>query len=69
MMPDKDGAEVACQMKEDAETKDIPVIFLTSMVAKNEVSAQGSIIGNYPILAKEADTQEIVDCIEKNIRC
>jgi CheY-like chemotaxis protein len=35
-MPDMDGAEVAARLKEDSQTKDIPVIFLTCLITKTE---------------------------------
>ena len=31
-----DGAEVAARLKEDSQTKDIPVIFLTCLITKAE---------------------------------
>ena len=31
MMPEMDGFEVCCRLKEAPETKDIPVVFLTAM--------------------------------------
>ena len=36
MMPDADGAEVASRLAEDPELRDIPVVFLTAIVAKRE---------------------------------
>jgi CheY-like chemotaxis protein len=35
MMPDMDGGEVASVLKNDPETKDIPILFLSSLVSKN----------------------------------
>lgn len=36
MMPDTDGTEVNIRLKEDPATKNIPVIFLTGLIQKNE---------------------------------
>jgi len=40
MMPKMDGAEAVNALQQDAETKDIPVIFLTSMITKEEETDQ-----------------------------
>jgi CheY-like chemotaxis protein len=67
IMPDLEGSEVASRIKNDAETKDIPIVFLTAAATKEEVSSSGGIIGGHPFLAKPVSTQELIDCIDKNI--
>ena len=36
MMPDLDGGEVAEILRKDARTKEIPIIFLSSLISKEE---------------------------------
>jgi CheY-like chemotaxis protein len=42
MMPDKDGGDVLADLQSRPETRDVPVVFLTALVAANE-SPFGSI--------------------------
>ncbi len=65
IMPDLEGSEVASQIKNDEKTKDIPIVFLTAAVKKEEVNSSGGIIGGNPFIAKPVSTQELIDCIEK----
>ena len=64
LMPGVGGDDVASQLKEDEDVKDIPVIFLTAAVTRNEASAKPSIIGGRPFLAKPVSTEELIACIE-----
>ncbi len=66
-MPDMDGSEVAAHLKEDPTTKNIPVIFLTGMVARAETGPNAK-SGNYPIMAKPVTADELIQAIEKNLR-
>ena len=40
MMPKMDGAEAVNELRQDPATKDIPIIFLTSMITKEEETSQ-----------------------------
>ena len=60
-MPDMDGGEVAHKLKEDAETKDIPVVYSTCLLSENEDYKYG---GNI-MLAKSKDTKELIAVIDK----
>jgi CheY-like chemotaxis protein len=51
MMPDIDGSSVAAEMKEDPETHQIPVIFLTGAVRSSELP-KNNIVGGQYFLAK-----------------
>ena len=68
MMPDIDGGEVASQLKEDAETKHIPIVFISAAITKEEEGEQGIIKGGYPILAKPVPMEKLVATIDKYTR-
>lgn len=40
-MPHIEGPEIAYQIKNDIETKDIPIVFLTAIAMKEETSDGG----------------------------
>jgi DNA-binding response OmpR family regulator len=68
IMPDLDGSVVARQLREDQDTKGIPVVFLTVVVQRKETEGSFSIIGGYPFVAKPVNVEELVGCIDKHIR-
>lgn len=68
IMPEVDGGDVAAQLKEDAELKDIPIVFLTALVSGQENVTGGLIRSGYRFIGKLASEQEILQCIEENIR-
>lgn len=63
VMPDMDGGEIASNIIADETLKNTPIVFLTAAVAKDE---EGMISGR-PFIAKPANAEEVVECIEKNI--
>lgn len=65
LMPDIDGGEVAYQLSNNEETKNIPIIFLTAVVNKSELETSGSIIANHVFIAKPVDMEELTAAIEK----
>lgn len=67
MMPGMDGGSLAFKLKEDINTKDIPIIFLTAALSKEDGLSHGSDIGGYPFIAKPVNTEELITEIEKNI--
>lgn len=68
VMPDMDGGEVCFQIENDENTKNIPIVFLTVIVTKKETGSKGSIIGGHPFIAKTVSRDELIACIEENIR-
>lgn len=67
LMQDMEGSEVASQLKDNEDTKNIPIVFLTAVARKKEVEESGGVIGGRPFIAKPADIDQIIDVIEKNI--
>lgn len=68
VMPDIEGSAVAEQLMGDEEVKDIPVVFLTALVTQKEVGASCVFIGNHPYIAKPVKSNDLINCIEMNIR-
>ncbi len=68
IMPDMAGGQVARQLKDSQDTSHIPIVFLTATVLKSEIESQGNMIGGHPFIAKPASVDEIVQCIEKNLK-
>ena len=68
LMPDMEGPEVKRKLKEDPETKDIPLIFLTGMFPKQEDGQEGRIVAGYVLFEKPYDILELVFAIEQLLR-
>jgi DNA-binding response OmpR family regulator len=66
MMPDLSGTEVAEQLQLDARTKNIPIIFMTAILQKDEVS-DGGIIGGREFIAKPVGKEELISRIEATL--
>ncbi|MDP8213274.1 MAG: response regulator [Candidatus Zapsychrus exili] len=69
IMPDIDGAEVARQLQADSLTRNIPLIFLTGMITKDDkASTKSSLkVGDreYPAIGKPFTSQELLDTINR----
>ena len=67
MMPDMDGGDVAHILKNDPETRDIPIIFFSSLVTKSEEQSSSRKHGLY-FLAKPINRDELLKRIREYIR-
>lgn len=68
VMPDIGGDEFADLAKKEPALRNVPIIFLTGIVTKEEVKASGGKLGGYTYLAKPvAGVPELVACIEANL--
>ena len=68
VMPEMDGTDVASQIRNDKDIKDIPIVFLTAMVREEEADSQASLTMGYSLLAKTVTVGELIACIKKNIK-
>lgn len=66
IMPDVEGSTVAAQLKADIRTQDIPIIFLTATIRKEEVPRDGKIGGRF-FISKPVSTEMLINRIEKAI--
>ncbi len=67
ILPDVDGSEVAARLLLDPETRDIPVIFLTSIMRKEEQETEGTQIGSRCVIAKPCRPEEILALVKDHI--
>ena len=60
MMPGMDGGTTARILLENVKTKNIPIIFLTSIVTKEEEAEQEGQIGGRQFISKFSDREDIL---------
>jgi CheY-like chemotaxis protein len=65
MMPDLDGGDVLAQLKDDPNLKNVPVVFLTATVLKEDLAKQGGTIGGHPFIPKPFKAEVLLDRIQK----
>jgi len=65
MMPDMDGTEAAESLLDNDTTRDIPIIFVTAAIKKDEAEDRLGQIHGHPILAKPVTPMEVMNEIEK----
>ncbi len=68
IMPELEGPDVVYQFKGHDLLKDVPVIFMTANITKEEVEAQEGYIGGHAFLAKPGTVEELIACIEKQFK-
>ena len=67
LMPDLQGDDIAYELEKDNSTKDIPIVFLTAAVTKEEVERHKGLIAKRPFIAKPVSAEELISYIEENI--
>ena len=67
ILPDIDGSDVASELLNHKDTHDIPIIFLTSMMRKDEQLSGGSLVAKRCILAKPCHSEEIINLVKSRI--
>ena len=65
MMPVMDGPTMAEKIRDDLELGQIPMIFLTALVKKEEQKAQDGMIGGNYVIAKPFDAGELLGMVQK----
>jgi len=68
MMPDMSGPEVAEELLLDSRTKDIPIVFVTALVRKDEVKKEAGLMGGREFIAKPVSREELIRRIETTLK-
>ena len=68
IMPGLDGGAVKEQLKEDPKTKDIPIIFLSSIISKKEQKGIGGLTGGSVIVSKPYSSEDILEAINRALK-
>jgi len=66
VMPDMDGGEVAAILKSDPSTENIPIIFLSSLIKKEEEQYSSTQDGVY-LMAKPFDREVLLNKVKEYI--
>ena len=67
MIPGVSGGEVSEKLKEDARTKDIPVIFLTGLMRRIEAEKRSGLSRGNFFMAKPCDLNKLLEEIQKRL--
>lgn len=62
-MPDMQGGEVAGHLRDNPETADIPVMFLTALLSKEQEEKEGNIIGGHTFMAKPYELEDLLSTV------
>ena len=65
MMPNIKGGDVSEDLLENNRTKNIPVIYLTSIITEEEVKLQNGVVSGRPIISKSSNRQELLRRIKE----
>jgi two-component system, OmpR family, response regulator len=68
MMPGLDGGNLASQFQASSKLKDVPIVFLTAAVTRDEVRQRHGVVGGLPFLAKPVNLQEVLACLQRHLR-
>jgi len=68
LMPEMSGNDVMEHLMDDMATRHIPVIFLTGVISKADISAQGGIVGGRRFIAKPVASEELIQVIDSALQ-
>lgn len=68
MMPDMSGGMAAHHLSENIATKDIPIIFLTSIISEEQEMMVDNKDGSYQFLAKPIRADRLLEEVEKALQ-
>jgi len=67
MMPGQDGGELASAFHAEPAIQNVPIVFLTAAVTREEVRTRNGVIGGQPFLAKPVNLHEVLACLERHL--
>ena len=67
MMPGMDGGELAALFQAHPKFTSVPIVFMTSLVTRDELAADHGQIGGQAYLAKPLVLSELVACLKRHL--
>ena len=67
LMPKMSGHEVVVQLKKNDQTKNIPVIFITATITKDQIDKSHVLINGNRVLAKPVSTEDLTRVIKESL--
>ncbi len=67
IMPDMDGGDVEAQMRSDPGLRNVPIVYLTAIVSKQEAETKRLASGGNRFLAKPVSLKELLRCIRETL--
>jgi len=67
MMPDLDGGNLASALQSRPALREVPIVFLTAAVTREEVRQRRGLVGGLPFLAKPVSLQEVLACLQHHL--
>ncbi len=64
-MPNIEGGEVVELLQEDLQTQDIPIIFVTALLSKDEEIRRKNVLAGHYFLSKPYKIEELLEKIDK----
>jgi DNA-binding response OmpR family regulator len=64
-MPGKDGGEVAGEIAADANLREVPILFLTSLISRTEAGAHEVLRGGKRYLAKPVNSVVLMAAVDR----
>ncbi|MBI4846071.1 MAG: response regulator [Candidatus Omnitrophica bacterium] len=68
IMPDCAGPDIANQLSEDEDTKNIPIVFLTAVVTQEEAAEKEGNIGGRTFIAKPVSVEKLLSFIKEKLK-
>jgi two-component system, OmpR family, response regulator len=64
VMPEMDGGDLAAHIQADPFLKDVPIVFLTALMERDENKTGPETRGGFRFLSKMVSKDELIDCIQ-----
>lgn len=66
-MPDLEGGDVVAMLEANPETQNIPIIFVTALLTKQEEDRRNNMMGKHSFFSKPYNLQRLLEEIDKYI--
>lgn len=67
IMPDIEGPDVMAMFREEPLLRNVPIIFLTATIRKDEAQEGDGLIGGHLFLAKPCSVEDLISAIESQL--